>query len=154
MVKLNKMGTKNRGLISFLSPLEMSLLSCLWKKDNLKVRHIHKMLGSKRDVPISSIAVTLDRLHKNKIVKRKIESGRGGMHYIYSSKLSKSDFEQQIVEKTVNSLITSFGQVAFSYFNDRFSNKKYEKPVAVANGFSHFNDRVSGKPEKEEGRND
>ena len=154
MVKLNKMGAKNRGLVSFLSPLEMSLLSCLWKKDKLKVRQIHKMLGSKRDVPISSIAVTLDRLHKNKIVRRKIESGRGGMHYIYSSKLSKSDFEHQIVEKTVNSLITSFGQVAFSYFNDRFSKKEYEKEKADANGVSYFDERFSGKPEKEEGHND
>jgi predicted transcriptional regulator len=121
MVKLNKLNTRNRGLNSFLSPLEMNILSCLWKTDNLKVRQIHKMLGAKRSAPVSSIAVTLDRLHKNKIVRRKIASGRGGMHYIYSSRLSKSDFEQEIVEKTVNGLLTSFGQVAFAYFNERFS---------------------------------
>ena len=121
MVKMNKLDAGSSGLTSFLSPLELSILSCLWKKDNLKVRQIHKLMGEKHSTPVSSIAVTLDRLHKNKIVKRKIASGRGGMHYIYSSRLSKSDFEHQIVEKTVNNLITSFGSVAFSYFNDRFS---------------------------------
>jgi len=127
MVKLNKISPQAAGLTSFLSPLELSILSCLWKKDCLMVRQIHKMLGEKRSVPVSSIAVTLDRLHKNKIVKRKIESGRGGMHYIYSTKRSKSDFEQHIVEKTVNNLITSFGSVAFSYFNDRFSGNSGKK---------------------------
>lgn len=127
MVKLDKISKKNKGLSSFLSPLEMNLLSCLWKKDNLKVRQIHKLLENKMDVPVSSIAVTLDRLHKNKIVKRKIESGRGGMHYIYSTKLSKNDFEQKIVERSVNNLLNSFGSVAFSYFNERFSDKKKEE---------------------------
>ncbi len=127
MVKLDKISKKNKGLSSFLSPLEMNILSCLWKKDCLKVRNIHKMLGNRIDVPVSSIAVTLDRLHKNKIVKRRIESGRGGMHYIYSTKLSKSDFEQKIVERTVNNLLSSFGSVAFSYFNERFSDKKKEE---------------------------
>lgn len=127
MVKLNKMGAKSRGLTSFLSPLEIDILSCIWKKDSLKVRQIHKMLGNKRTVPVSSIAVTLDRLHKNRIVKRRIASGRGGMHYIYSPRLSKNDVEQQIIEKTVNSLISSFGAMAFSYFNERFSDKKTEK---------------------------
>lgn len=127
MVKMNKLGVQPAGLAPFLSPLEISILSCLWKKDDLKVRQIHKMLGEKRSVPVSSIAVTLDRLHKNKIVKRKIESGRGGMHYIYSTRLSKSDFEQHIVEKTVNNLITSFGTVAFAYFNDRFSGSSGKK---------------------------
>lgn len=154
MVKLNKIAGKSRGLTSFLSPLELDILSCLWKKDNLKVRQIYKMFGSRRKVPVSSIAVTLDRLHKNKIVRRKIESGRGGMHYIYSSKLSKSGFEQQIVEKTVNSLITSFGQVAFSYFNGRFSKNKYEALRAKAKGVSYLNERFSGKPEKGVKRND
>lgn len=124
MVKLNRITGRNRGLASFLSPLEAGILSCLWKKDNLKVRQIHKMLGARRRVPVSSIAVTLDRLHKNRIVKRRIESGRGGMHYIYSSRLSKGGFEQQIVERTVNGLINSFGYVAFAYFNERFSDKK------------------------------
>ena len=129
MVKLNKLGAQPAGLSPFLSPLEISILSCLWKQDGLKVRQIHAMLGAKRSVPVSSIAVTLDRLYKNKIVKRKIESGRGGMHYIYSTKLSKSDFEQHIVEKTVNNLISSFGTVAFAYFNDRFSGNYGKKDV-------------------------
>lgn len=132
MVKQNKLGVQPRGLISFLSPLEISILSCLWGKKGLKVRQIHGQMrrpaGVKRKIPVSSVAVTLDRLHKSKIVTRKMESGRGGIHYIYSARLSKADFEQQIVERTVNGLLDSFGQVAFAYFNGRFSKSKSKKP--------------------------
>ena len=113
---------KNLGV---LSPLETDVLSLLWgKKDGARVRDIYLVLRKKRKVALTSVAVILDRLYEKKIVKRRIETGRGGEHYIYSCRISKKDFEESVIDKTVDKLIENFGPIAVNYFNERFSRKK------------------------------
>ncbi len=113
---------KNLGV---LSPLETDVLATLWKNgEDLRVRDIYAVLRKKRKVALTSVAVILDRLHEKKIVKRTIETGRGGEHYIYSCRLSQKDFEESVIDKTVNKLIENFGPIAVNYFNERFSKKK------------------------------
>ncbi|MBI2546427.1 BlaI/MecI/CopY family transcriptional regulator [Candidatus Woesearchaeota archaeon] len=108
---------------SVLSPLENDVLKILWPDKRMKVRAIYDRLKGKRKVALSSIAVILDRLHERSIVERQIETGRGGVRYIYFPKKNKQEFETEIVESTVNSLINKFGQTAISYFNERFSKR-------------------------------
>jgi len=104
-----------------LSPLEGDVLKVLWPDKKLRVRDIHKKL--RRDVALSSVAVILDRLHSKKIVARDVETGRGGVRYIYYPVQDKEGFEKSVVEKTVNKLIDTFGQNAVAYFNDRFKKR-------------------------------
>lgn len=75
-------------------------------------------------VALTSVAVTLDRLHDKKIVTRQVKLGRGGEHYIYSCCSCRDDFQQTVVEKTVDKLIDNFGDVAVHYFNERFSKRR------------------------------
>lgn len=110
---------KNLGV---LSPLETDVLRILWKRDVIRVRDVHKKLG--RRVALTSVAVILDRLYKKKIVSRRIEKGRGGMHYIYSAKVGKNDFAESVIDSTVDKLIDAFGPVAVNYFNERFSRRR------------------------------
>ena len=86
----------------------------------MKVRSIFEKLKLKRDVALSSVAVILDRLYQRKIVDREIETGRGGVRYIYFPTKDRPQFEKSIIEETVNSLIQRFGPAAVSYFNERF----------------------------------
>jgi predicted transcriptional regulator len=123
MVAVSKIRFQKKGLETLLSPLECDILEVLWKKNDAKVRDIYKIVRKKRKVALTSIAVILDRLHKRNLVTRKIESGRGGYHYIYVARISKDDFENSIIEKTVNKLIESFGPNAVNYFNERFKKK-------------------------------
>lgn len=123
MVAVSRIRLQKKGLQTLLSPLECDILEVLWKKEDAKVRDIYKVVRKKRKVALTSIAVILDRLHKRNLVMRKIESGRGGYHYIYGVKISRNDFEQSIIEKTVNKLIESFGSNAVNYFNERFKKK-------------------------------
>ena len=113
----------NENSVAVLSPLENDVIKLLWKNDEMRVRDIYHILSKKRKVALTSIAVILDRLHEKKIVMRRIELGRGGEHYIYSSRCSKSDFEHSVIDKTVNRLIDKFGPVAVTYFNERFSKR-------------------------------
>ena len=108
---------------SVLSPLEHDVLKMLWPDKKLKVRMIYEKLKGRRKVALSSVAVILDRLHERSIVDREVETGRGGIRYIYFPRKNKEQFEAAIVESTVNSLINRFGNTAISYFNERFSKK-------------------------------
>lgn len=124
MVDVSNLRFQKKGLETLLSPLECEILEVLWKKEDAKVRDIYKVVKKKRKVALTSIAVILDRLHKRNLVVRKIESGRGGYHYIYTPKISRNDFENSIVERTVDKLIECFGPTAVNYFNERFKKKE------------------------------
>lgn len=126
MVSINKIRLERKGLESLLGPLEADILKILWAKDEARVREVYNLLKNKRKVALTSVAVTLDRLYEKKLVKRDVESGKGGTHYIYSTRTSKGDFESSVIENTVNKLIDNFGNVAVNYFNERFSKKKVD----------------------------
>jgi predicted transcriptional regulator len=124
MVKIDKIRFRKKGAETILSPLESDVIKLLWSRGSMRVRDIYNHLKKKRKVALTSVAVILDRLYKKKIVTRRIESGRGGSHYIYSPKVSRDDFEKSIVENTVDILIDNFGPIAVTYFHERFSKKR------------------------------
>ena len=111
---------EKKGLETVLSALESDIMNLLWKKGSLRVRDMHEILGKKHDVALTTIAVTMDRLYQRKIVGREIETGRGGLHYLYHSSKTKKEFEKSIVDQAVNKLIEVFGTTAVSYFDERF----------------------------------
>ena len=115
----------SNGRFDVLSPLEADVLEVLWHSSELRVREIYRLLRQRgRKVALTSVAVILDRLFESGIVGRKIESARGGLRYVYSPKKDKRQFETSVVEGAVNRLIDKFGNVAISYFNERFVNQK------------------------------
>lgn len=105
---------------SVLSPLEADILKVIWPNKSMKVRQVYNILKEKRKVALSSIAVILDRLLEKNIVDRRIETGRGGIRYIYFPVKDRREFEKTVIEKTVDTLIEKFGSTAVSYFNERF----------------------------------
>lgn len=107
-----------------LSPLESNALDSLGNKE-LSVREIHGRL--KKKVPVTSVAVTMDRLHKAGLVSRRVEKCRGGLRYIYKQTQSKEVFERSVVETTVDKLLDKFGPTALSYFHERFGSKRVKK---------------------------
>lgn len=119
MVKISRISLEKKGL-GLLSPLENDVIRVIWKQEDARVRDIYNVLRKRRKVALTSVAVILDRLHKKGIVKRRVESGLGGYHYIYSSKADEALFAESVIEKTVDKLIDNYGSVAVTYFNERF----------------------------------
>ena len=117
---VKKIRMEKTGLETVLSALEADIMHLLWKKSPARVKHIHGELGRKHDVALTTIAVTMDRLHQRKIVERKIEAGRGGLHYLYYPAKLREEFEKGLIDQTVNKLIEVFGTTAVSYFDERF----------------------------------
>jgi len=121
---IKKIRMDKRGLESILSALESDIMHLLWKRSPLRVRDLYKELGKKHDIALTTIAVTMDRLYEKGMVERKIEPGRGGLHYLYYPCKPKKEFEKSMVDQTVNKLIEVFGRTAVSYFEERFKREE------------------------------
>ena len=121
---MKKIKFNNKEFDTILSPLEADVLRVIWPGRRMKVRGIYSILIPNRKVALSSVAVILDRLYERNIVDREVETGRGGIHYIYFPKKNKKEFEKSVIETAVNSLIDKFGNTAVTYFDERFSNKR------------------------------
>ncbi len=110
--------------IAQLSPLENGILNVLWKSsEGMRVRDIYAKLKS---VPLTSIAVILDRLHAKGAVVRESEKGRGGTRYIYSA-VPKESFQRSIVAGAMDRLVENFGQIAVNYFNEKYGGGKKKR---------------------------
>lgn len=127
MVTVSRLRLHKKGVGIFLSPLEEDIIKILWKKEEARVREIYAGLRKRKQVALTSIAVSLDRLHKKKAVSRRIEEGLGGAHYIYSARKGRKEFERSLIDSAVNKLISNFGGVAVSYFNERFGKEEGKK---------------------------
>lgn len=123
-MNVKRIRMEKRGLETVLSTLEADIMRSLWKKSPLRVKELHKELGRRHNVALTTIAVTMDRLYERKIVERKIEAGRGGLHYLYYPSRAKEEFEKSLIDQTVNKLIEVFGKTAVSYFDERFKSSK------------------------------
>ncbi len=121
-MEIRKIRLEKKGAEIVLSPLESEILNVLWREKKSRVSRIHAKL--RRNIALTSVAVSLDRLHKKRVVDRAVEAGRGGPHYIYYPIHSRHDFEKSIVDSTVNKLLNTFGGVALNYFDERFGKKK------------------------------
>ena len=105
---------------SILSPLEQDILSLLWVKKKAKVREIYQIIRKKKDIAHTSIAVMLDRLHQKNLVRREVESCRGGFRYTYYPLQCEAEFKNEKIRTAVDKLIEKFGSTAVNYFNERF----------------------------------
>ncbi len=123
LVFLAKISRELDGVQSVLSPLEYSVACVLWgcPREKMKVRQVHvELKRGKKKVPLTSVAVMLDRLHKKGIVSRHAEPGLGGYHYLYCAKTTQNEFEQSVLVRAVDRLVETFGENAVAYFNERF----------------------------------
>lgn len=113
-----------REVFSTLSPLESDIVKTIQPNRNYTTREVYSLLRKKERVAESSVPVLLDRLFKKGLLKRKTESAKGGVRFIYSLGESKEEFERSVVENVVKKLIEKFGSRAVAYFNESFSKRK------------------------------
>ncbi len=114
----------SKGVLENLSPLEAETLKALPDGSRKKVREIHAQVCKRHKVPLTSVAVMLDRLYEKKLVGRGIETCRGGTRYIYFLKKSHDEIETDYLKADVDSIISKFGDKAVAYFHKRFSEGK------------------------------
>lgn len=107
------------GLRAVLGDLETKLMEIIWiYEEDFKTqgkdftnRELLKILNRRRKKPlvVSTVQITMTRLFKKGLVDRRLESTRGGHHYIYQSLVTKETFVRQVSEQILAHLRRCFG---------------------------------------------
>lgn len=114
MEGITKIDLERKELI--LNGLENGIMGHLWTKEEATTKEIYNVLG-KKDIAPTTIVVTLDRLYSKGLVERRIEKGKGGLHYVYSFKISKEDLGRNLSLAFADRMIAFFGPAVASYFS-------------------------------------
>ncbi|VVB87942.1 HTH-type transcriptional regulator lrs14 [uncultured archaeon] len=119
MVKLDQINIANDGLTKFFSPIEAKILKTLWDEGEMMTSE----LTEKTDIPLTSIAGTLDRLVKAGYASRRVDNVGGRVRYIYAPVFSEEEIAGEITTKILDSLVDTFGPLALENFS-KYSDKK------------------------------
>ena len=119
MVKLDRINLSNEGLTKFFSPIEAQIMDVLWAHDELMTSQITE----KTEIPLSSVAGTLDRLVKAGFAKRRVDKESGRVRYVYSAAASADLTADEITNRVLDSLVDTFGKVAIENFYNYRSKK-------------------------------
>ena len=100
------------GLETVLSPLEAEVLELMWKEKRATARTIYTRLKARRNINRTTVNATMSSLAKRGLLSSEITRGKGGLKYVYTVKISRREFENDVVGKVVESLLESFGEPA------------------------------------------
>lgn len=112
MVKLDQINISNEGLTKFFSPIEAAILRALWADGDMMTSE----LTEKTQIPLTSVAGTLDRLVKAGYASRTVDNGSGRVRYVYSPVYSEEEAASEITTRVMDSLVDAFGPLAIENF--------------------------------------
>jgi predicted transcriptional regulator len=97
-----------------LGDLEAEIMKTIWEIQSGDVKTIHKQLNQERKAAVTTVATVLDRLHTKGLVARELVK-EGGIRYVYSPAMTRTQFDSTIVSNVLRGLLESFGASAISY---------------------------------------
>jgi len=104
-----------------LGELEKQIMDIVWENRFCSVRDVNEKLGKK--LAYTTIATILNRLYEKGLVTR--HEGKNG--YIYSPKISKEKYSQNIAKSFIKTFINSFGDAAIASFAEGIDKLPQEK---------------------------
>ena len=119
MVKIDRINISNEGLTKFFSPIEAQIMEVLWENNEMMTSEI----TTETNIPLSSVAGTLDRLVKADFAKRRLEKNGQRVRYIYSATTTADNAASAITTRILDSLVDTFGVAAIENFSNYKKNK-------------------------------
>ncbi len=83
-----------------LGDLEMATLEHLWAQGTADAKDVHRAIGEPRDITLSTIQSTLERLHRKRLVIR----GKVSHAYRYAPALSRAEFRARAMAAAAGDL--------------------------------------------------
>ena len=105
-----KIDTTKTGMEAILKPYQYGIIMhILDKKDGIKSGDMHAHLELEGyTISRASVINYLQTLQKNGIIIQIAESGKGGIHQVYSAKLNFKEILTNIVETVMDKLLEAF----------------------------------------------
>jgi len=108
-----------------LGPLETEIMEILWDKGTETARGVYDSLNDgRRDLRRSTISIMMSRLCERGLIGKNIEKGRGGLKYVYNIRVTKEQFEREIVNKIMDSLQETFDKELRYYIQNSMTQKE------------------------------
>jgi predicted transcriptional regulator len=101
-------------LSKVLGDLEADIMKTIWTIQTGDVKTINKHLNMERKAAVTTVATVLDRLHAKGLVQRDLVK-EGGIRYVYSPAMTRTQFDSTVVRNVFKGLLESFGESAISY---------------------------------------
>jgi predicted transcriptional regulator len=122
-----------------LGPLERTIMEVFWEKKQADARDVFSELNKTKKIAYTTINTTLTRLHKKRLLNRKLVKGRGGYRYVYTIAKSKPTYVDHVIRSTIDDLLMRFGNRTISYFSEslNLSDEDVEKLRSRLKELSH-----------------
>lgn len=114
--KNKKMALNASELLEVLGPLEKEIMEIVWNRTETSTHDVLEDLRKKRDIAMTTVSSTLNRLHDKNLLKRRTDKGVRGLCYYYSPLLRKEEFENMITFKVMDKLLKDFREPTTAYF--------------------------------------
>jgi predicted transcriptional regulator len=126
-LKLRALHPRQRDLRFALGDLESIVLRQLWETGKpISVKDLQVVVKQKRQVAVTTVATTLDRLYRKGLVSR-VLLREGGPHYLYRPRVSEEQFRYAVVDRVMGTLLESFNDVTVAYLARRIGAEKPEE---------------------------
>jgi len=113
-ISLKNFNPDKNGTAQVLGELQSAVMETLWLTPNLTVSQVEKRLQEDREIAHTTVLTTLDRMHRKGLLLRQKE----GKAFVYSTRLSKAEFERGIANQVMAALFSQFTEPALSAFVD------------------------------------
>jgi predicted transcriptional regulator len=125
-LKLQALHPRHRDLRLVLGDLEAIVLRQLWETGKpISVRDFQGILTERRPVAVTTVATTLDRLHRKGLVSRQLVR-EGGPHYLYEAQMTEGEFQYAVVDGVMKALLESFNDVTVAYLAQKIGARRPE----------------------------
>ena len=82
-----------------LGKLERQLMEESWRRGEMSVRDVYLLFDER--IAYTTLMTTLDRLYKKRLLERR----KDGRAFLYSPRLTRAEFEQEIREDVIDGLL-------------------------------------------------
>src|SRR5262245_54896928 len=104
----------SRGIGHVLGTLESAVIELLWARGTLTVVDVETALRQHREIAHTTVATTLDRMHRKGYLTRE----KRGKAFLYAPRYSPEQFHHLMAQEVVSALLGQFTEPAISAFVD------------------------------------
>ncbi|HEY9245472.1 MAG TPA: BlaI/MecI/CopY family transcriptional regulator, partial [Candidatus Methanoperedens sp.] len=102
-------------------------MEIVWNRTETSTHDVLEELRKKRDIAMTTVSSTLNRLHDKNLLKRRTDKGVRGLCYYYSPLLKKEEFENLITSRIMDKLLKDFREPTTAYFIEELAKSDPKK---------------------------
>ncbi len=111
------------GFQTVLNPIESEIILIMWREKRATVRTVQTLLGNKTSLKRSSVNAAMKSLCERGLLTSSVSKGKGGLKYVYRVKVSRRGFENEVVEKVLDSLLKCYEKKAKKMMREKLGRR-------------------------------